>query len=244
LILFFQDITGIFDLRFIEKDYSSNTSILIKCHDNYIIIVTEVYNMASNITEEITNRIQKAEEGTIFLTGDFADITSITTARKSLGRLVQRGVIRRVMDGVYEKPRFSTFLKEQLPTDPDAVANALARYYHWNIAPAGDLALNKLGLSTQVPTVWSYISDGPYREFSWDNVRLSFKHRTNRDISNMSDHTVMVIEALKTLGKDRVDDEIVKILKEKIPEKEKNILKEEAFSSAEWLSEVIRKVCN
>ena len=86
-------------------------------------------------------------------------------------------------DGIYEKPRYSTLLEDFLPTDPEKVAYAIARNYHWTISPSGDIALNKLGLSTQVPTVWSYISDGPYREFAWDNIRLKYKHKTNREIS-------------------------------------------------------------
>ena len=87
-------------------------------------------------------------------------------------------------------------LKEYVPANPERVAYAIARGFHWTIAPCGDVALNKLGLSTQVPVVWSYISDGPYRKFSWDNITLSFKHRANREISFMSETTSLVVEAV------------------------------------------------
>ena len=93
------------------------------------------------------------------------------------------GLIRRVFDGAYEKPLFSELLNEYMPTDPEKVAYALARNYHWSIAPCGDIALNKLRLTTQLPAVWSYVSDGPYRDFGWGNVQLKFKHKTNREIS-------------------------------------------------------------
>ncbi len=193
---------------------------------------------------EIKNRILGAEDGTIFVTSDFSDITSLTTARKCLGRLAESGLIRRVMDGVYEKPRFSKLLKEYIPTDPETVAYAIAKSCHWSIAPCGDVALNKLGLSTQVPTVWSYVSDGPYREYAYDNIRLQFKHRTNRDISKMSNLTILVIEALKTIGKDGVTEKTVQTLRQRLPERERAVLLKEASCSAEWVYEVIKRICS
>ena len=182
--------------------------------------------MASGIYAEVKKRIELAEPGTVFLTSDFTDIATTTTVRKCLGRQVEEKIIRRIMDGVYEKPIYSKLLKEYIPANPDAIACAIARSFRWTIAPCGDVALNKLGLSTQVPVVWSYISDGPYRKFSWDNITLSFKHRANREISFMSETTTLVIEALKTLGKERIDDSIILSLKNRLPQAEKKKMSE------------------
>lgn len=199
--------------------------------------------MTSGIYTEIKKRIELAKPGTVFLSSDFTDIATTTTVRKCLGRQVKEKNIRRIMDGVYEKPVYSKFLKEYIPANPDAIAYAIARSFRWTIAPCGDVALNKLGLSTQVPVAWSYISDGPYRKFSWDNVTLSFKHRANRDISFMSETTTLVVEALKTLGKERIDDSIIQSLKNRLPEAEKKKMLEEATGVSEWIYAVIRKVC-
>lgn len=216
-----------------------------KCHENYIIIVTkkESIAMANGIYIEIKKRILDAEEGSIFVTSDFIDIATTTTVRKCLGRQVEEKNIRRIIDGVYEKPVYSNLLKEYIPANPERVAYAIARSFHWTIAPCGDVALNKLGLSTQVPVVWSYISDGPYRKFSWDNIALSFKHRANREISFMSETTTLVVEALKTLGKERIDESIIFSLKNRLPEAEKKKMLEEATGVSEWIYAVIRKVC-
>lgn len=65
--------------------------------------------------------------------------------------------------------------------NPDAVAKGLARTYHWTIAPHGKAALYLLGLSSKEPTVWSYISNGPYRTYEWNSNRLEFKYRTNKE---------------------------------------------------------------
>ena len=200
--------------------------------------------MASGICTEIKNRIESAESGTVFVTSDFSDIATITTVRKCLGRQVEQKSIRRIIAGVYEKPVYSKLLNEYIPVNPELVAYAIARNFHWTIAPCGDVALNKLGLSTQVPVVWSYISDGPYRKFAWDNINLSFKHRTNREISFMSDISTLVVEALKTLGKECVDEKVILSLKNRLPDKEKQILLEETTEVSEWIYNIIRTVCD
>ncbi len=197
----------------------------------------------SDIATTIKSRIQEFSPGKIFLTGEFSDVASNTTIRKTLGRLCQTGEIRRVIDGIYEKPVYSDLLKEYVPTDPEAVAYALAKYYRWNIAPCGDIALNKLRLSTQVPMVWSYISDGPYRDFDLEKIRISFKHRTNRDISNMSTITVMVIEALKSIGKDNVNDKVISTLQTVLSEQDKETVLKESTNSADWIYRTIQEVC-
>lgn len=199
--------------------------------------------MAEKIYDEIKKRIASYETGEVFFTTDFKDIASLPTIRKCLGRQVEEGAIRRIIDGTYEKPRYSKVLQEFLPTDPERVANALAKKYHWTISPCGDVALNKLGLSTQVPVVWSYVSDGPYRDFSWDNITLTFKHKTNREISFMSQISIMVIEALKTLGKNNIDENTVAVLKNRLNSEEKKILLNETVDSAAWIFEIVRKVC-
>ena len=199
--------------------------------------------MAKGIIDEIENRIEMSRPGTVFLTKDFTDIATNTTIRKCLGRQVDAGNLRRIMQGVYEKPAYSKLLKQYLPTDPDAVANAIATTYRWTIAPCGDLALNKLGLSTQVPAKWSYISDGPYRDFSWDNITIEFKHRTNRDISGISTFTTMLIEAIRALGKDRINENTIQQIHNLIPENQRLSILEEAKSSTDWIYNIIRKAC-
>jgi len=130
--------------------------------------------VAKGYMQEIRERILSAEEGSVFSTSDFADIADTNTVRSALYRLIQDGILRRILNGVYEKPKYSKLLDEYVAADPEAVANALARSYHWTIAPCGNTALNLLGLSTQVTAVWSYISDGPYKTYEWNSTKLEF----------------------------------------------------------------------
>ena len=184
--------------------------------------------MDNGYMQEIRARILAAEDGAVFVAPDFADIADTATIRQGLKRLYQSGIIRRIIRGIYEKPKYSKLLDEYVAADPDAVAKALARCYHWTIAPCGNTALNLLGLSTQVTAVWSYISDGPYKTYEWNSTKLEFKHRTNKEITGLSYMTSLVIQALKTLGRTNVTPEIIQTLSEKLSEAEKQACLKEA----------------
>ena len=199
--------------------------------------------MDNGYMQEIRARILAAEDGAVFVAPDFADIADTATIRQGLKRLYQSGIIRRIIRGIYEKPKYSKLLDEYVAADPDAVAKALARCYHWTIAPCGNTALNLLGLSTQVTAVWSYISDGPYKTYGWNSTKLEFKHRTNKEITGLSYMTSLVIQALKTLGRTNVTPEIIQTLSEKLSEAEKQACLKEATESTDWVYDTIRKMC-
>ncbi len=199
--------------------------------------------MAEGYMQEIRERVLTAEDGTLFIASDFADIAGTGTVRSALYRLVQNGNLRRILNGIFEKPKFSKLLNEYVATDPDAVAKALARSYHWTIAPCGNTALNLLGLSTQVTAVWSYISDGPYKTYRWDNTKLEFKHRTNKEITGLSYMTVLVIQALKILGKENVTSKTIRVLRSRLSEDDKAAMLIEAAESTDWVYDTIRQIC-
>lgn len=198
--------------------------------------------MANGYSRQIQERIGVAAGGTVFVGSDFADIADTETIRRNLNRLAQAGTLRRILKGVYEKPEYSEMLKEYVAADPDAVAKALARSYHWTIAPCGNTALNLLGLSTQVTAVWSYISDGPYKTYEWNSTKLEFKHRTNKEITGLSYMTILVIQALKTLGKTNVTSRTVQALKARLDEGDKAAMLREAAESTDWVYNIIRQI--
>lgn len=199
--------------------------------------------MADGYMSGIRERVISSEDGSVFVASDFADIAEANTIRQSIYRLVNEGSLRRILQGVYEKPKYSKLLEEYVAADPNAVAKALARSYHWTIAPCGNTALNLLGLSTQVTAVWSYISDGPYKTYEWNSTKLEFKHRTNKEITGLSYMTCLVIQALKTLGKSNVTPEVIQILSEKLSDDEKRACLKEATESTDWVYDTIRKMC-
>ena len=191
----------------------------------------------------IKTRIMNSPDGSVFTTVDFADVIENSRVGVILSRLEEDGVIRRVMRGIYDKPVYNDFLKEYVAPSPSLVAEALARNFGWTIVPCGDTALNILGLSTQVPAAWSYVSDGTYKEYTYDNTTIKFKRTTNKEISKLSYKTALVVQALKALGKDNIDDTIINKLKNDLTDEEKATALLEAKAATSWIYEFIKQIC-
>mgnify|MGYP000006735814 CR=1 FL=1 len=196
-----------------------------------------------NYLNEIKNRISVFENGSVFVAADFTDITDKKTASVGLTRLEADGIIKRVLRGVYYKPEYSDFLKEYIAAVPDNVAHAIARNFGWTIVPCGDTALNLLALSTQVPAVWLYVSDGAYKEYIYDNTVIRFKRTTNKDISKFSYKTALTVQALKALGKDKVDEPMIEKLRNSLSVEEKAMMLNEAKIATSWIYEYIKQIC-
>ena len=195
-----------------------------------------------NYLAEIKKRIEKSKTGDVFVAIDFVDITDKKTVQMALMRLELNSIIKRVFRGVYYQPEYNEFLKEYVAPSPALVAEAIARNFGWTIVPCGDTALNILGLSTQVPAVWSYVSDGAYKEYSFDNTTVKFKRTTNKEISKLSYKTALIIQALKALGKENITDEIIEKLKSCLTDEEKKAALFEAKTATSWIYEYIKDI--
>ena len=163
----------------------------------------------SSTHASILNRINGNMEGKCFSRSDFADLGSRLSISQSLSRLESEGIIISPLRGYYCKPKISKLLGEALPPDYNELASAIARNYGWTILPCGDILLNNLGLTTQVPVTWTYVSTGPYREYVSNGTVITFKHTANREMFNMSRTSAMIIQALKTLGKANITNQTV-----------------------------------
>lgn len=194
----------------------------------------------NSITKQIEN-IMSENQGKIFSINDFYNIGTKNTIKSVLYRLNEENKIKRLMDGLYIKPKYSNILKEYSYPDASEVAQKLADKFSWTIAPAGDTALNYTGLSTQVPNEYIYISDGAYREYLYRNKKIIFKHTTNRNITSYSKELAILIQAVKALGKDNISEEHIK----KLEVFAKNIeedLNEDTLKLPFWIQEVLAKI--
>lgn len=200
--------------------------------------------MKRNISfNQIEERIRNSQKGTMFLTSDFIDLASSDAANKALLRLEEAGLIRRILFGVYEYPEYNEFLNEYVEPSADRVAHALARKFGWTIIPCGDTALNLLGLSTQVPSVWLYVSDGTYKEYTYGNTTIKFKRTTNKEISKLSYKTALVIQAIKALGKENITNEIINKIAQATTDEEKAQMFAEAKYATSWIYDIIKTIC-
>ncbi|MEX0974380.1 MAG: DUF6088 family protein [Bacillota bacterium] len=194
--------------------------------------------------QDIVKRICDAEDGAVFITSDFLDLADTQTVNKALSRLTEEGVIDRVTRGIYTKPRYSELLDKDIPPRSDAIAKAIARNHGWTIVPCGDAALNMLGLSTQVPAVWHYVSDGPYRTYEADGMTLAFQHTDNKgEVINVSHKTALVVQALRALGRPNITSADLHGISKLLREEEKAQMLSESKRITAWVYELIRSIC-
>ena len=192
--------------------------------------------------DQIKNRINDFDSRKVFINNDFLDIAGNETVRRTLNQLVSENKIKRVINGFYYNPIYSELIGEYEAVSIHELALAIARKYNWNIAPYNSTALNLLGLSTQVPTHYKYISSGRYKEYKIGDTVLEFKKVNSGEIANMSLKTATVIQAIKSLGKENITNEVIQKIRENLTEKERKDLMNESKSVPSWIYEVIREI--
>ncbi|MCF6309295.1 MAG: DUF6088 family protein [Sulfurimonas sp.] len=197
-----------------------------------------------SIEDKVLSRIYGRGKGYAFFSNDFIDEFSQNSIDKALSTLTKKSKIRRVARGIYDYPKYSKLLEKQLSPDIEQISRAYARKLNWKIEVSGDTALNILGLSTQVVGKYIYLSNGPNKSYKLlNNMSVEFKKSSLKNIGFKHKESSLIVQALKTLGKDRVDSEIIKKIRKEIePSKYSKILND-TKSSTVWIYETIKKIC-
>jgi Family of unknown function (DUF6088) len=196
-----------------------------------------------NIEQQILSRIYGRGKGWAFTKTDFVAEFGEVNIHQALSSLARAGTIRRVCHGVYDYPRYSELLGQALSPDIDQVALALARKFNWRIQPFGDAALNLLGLSTQVPGRWVYLSDGPSRQYEIGKHTLAFRKSALKDAGFKYRESALVVQALKALGKEHVDGTVIKTIRQRLGPKNCARLLKDTRAATGWIYQIIKQVC-
>ena len=86
--------------------------------------------MTQTIEEQAVARVYGHGRGWSFSSVDFRGLGRVDMA---LLRLQEAGTIRRVLRGIYDYPRYSELLGQEMGPDIHQVAQALARKFAWRI---------------------------------------------------------------------------------------------------------------
>jgi hypothetical protein len=198
--------------------------------------------MPQAIEKKIQSRIYGHGRGWVFSPRDLADIGHRSTVASGLLRLQAKGTIRPVLRGLYEYPRFSRLLRQELAPDMDQVAGALARKFGWRIQPGGAVAANLLALSTQVPARAVYLSDGPDRSYRIGNRTLAFEHTALKEAGFKLKESGLVVQALKFIGQKKITPEAIAKLRRAIPAKLRPKLLADTKTATGWVYAAIQRM--
>ena len=179
--------------------------------------------MDKTAKSRMLHRIKSRGKGWVFSAIDFLPDLKHWEVRQSFVALENEGVITRVLPGLYYYPEYSILLKKNVAPDIQKIAKSLARKFNWKIFPEGNVALNFLALSTQVPANYVYISSGSPRKYKIGGLTLEFRHRMPKESTISNENAQLVIQAMKSLGRTHASEpDFIKLLSTR-------------FSPAEWV---------
>jgi hypothetical protein len=200
--------------------------------------------MEDSLSGKIRQRIKRGKSGKIYFAKDFGDIGNDELINKALFRLERNKTLVRLSHGIYLRPVVDKQIGVLYPA-PDAVAKAIAKRDNARIQPTGNYALNILGLSTQVPMNVVYMTDGSPRKVSVGKRKITFRKTSPRNFIYKGKIIPLVVSALKTLGKENVNQEHINRLRQILTESEdKRTLLNDANLATTWIKKLILPLIN
>lgn len=191
--------------------------------------------------EKLLQEIYRNKPGWAFSATDFSKNFNRGELDVALSTLTEERKIRRVLRGVYDYPIYSKILKKNVAPDTHQVAKAIARKYNWVIFPDGDTALNYLGLSNQVVAKFVYLSDGPNKIYSTDELTITFKHIAKKEIITSDETTALIIQAIRAVGKSQITLDFIKELSLKFSLKKWEIILANGTRAVAWIYEIMKQ---
>jgi len=199
--------------------------------------------MNNSIENKILIKIKKAKRGTLFFSDNFSSFSSADTVRRMLNRLVEKGEIERVSSGIFVRPQIDKRMGKIMPQIED-VADAIARRDKAKIVHTGNYALNRLGLSTQVPMKIIYLTDGSARNIKVGNYTIFFIRTSPKNVAAIGKISRLAIQALKAIGKDNVSQAEIEHIQNILLKEKKAYLEHDLKIAPAWIKEIIRYSLN
>lgn len=196
-----------------------------------------------SVETSILNQIKVLPPGELILPSDFIEMGSSEAVRIALYRLEKRGIIKRVAQGIYVRPKESSLIGLVLPT-AEEVAEAIVKRDRIRTLPTGSYALNALGLSTQVPINIVLLTDGSPREIKVGKRTIKFKKTTPKNLLTLGKISRLVIQALKELGNGKVSESEEKRILELLQEENQADLKHDIALAPIWIQTIMKKALN
>lgn len=188
---------------------------------------------------QILKRLQNFDRGQILFPSDFKDLASVSNINQALSRLTKQGVIRRLGQGVYQyQPKVDAELGLINPS-LEEIADAISKRDMVRIIPTGIYALQKLGLSTQMPMQAVYLTDGAPRKIKVGKRVITFKKTSPKKLLIKGKINQLVIQALSELKAKNVTEAVIEKIFEALKNEDTSLIRKDAMLAPEWISKIL-----
>ena len=190
----------------------------------------------------LKDRILAMPDDSVLFRSDFPEYHSEFVG-SVLAELTNEGVLVKLAQGIYSKPRKSKF-GVVLPS-VDKIVHAIAVRDKAQILPSGMTALNALGLSTQVPMNYTYLTSGSERTVNLSSRKIYLKRGVPKNFCYRTKLIGLMVQALRTLKQENVGEaelQTIRTLISKEPERE--ALMTDVGMMPAWMKRLIKPMIN
>ena len=201
-------------------------------------------NEESYIEESKTlkSRIKALPDDSVLFRSDYPEYHSEFVG-STLAELTESGVLFKMAQGIYVKPRKSRF-GLVLPSI-EKIVQAIAMRDNAEVLPTGTTALNALGLSTQVPMNYSYLTSGSERTIKLANRQVVLKRGVPKNFCYKTRLIALLTQALRALKQENIGDSEIQIIRELIvKETDKESLAKDVDAMPGWMKRIIKPMLN
>ena len=186
----------------------------------------------------LKQRIEAMPEDCILFRSDFPEYHTEFVG-SILSELTTEGVLVKIAHGIYAKPRKSKF--GIVFPSVDKVVQAIATRDNAKVLPSGMTALNALGLSTQVPMNYTYLTTGSERTVNLSNREVVLKRGVPKNFCYGTRLISLLVQALKALKKENVGEEELNIIQQLVTkETNKETLAKDVDMMPAWMKRIIK----
>jgi hypothetical protein len=193
------------------------------------------------LTSQILEEASRLPEGAPLAAKALLRLGSRPAVDQALSRLARRGQLLRAGRGIYVRPVESRF-GVRAPA-VEKVIEAVAAQRGETIVPSGAAAANTLGLTTQVPVRWVYLTSGPSRTLRLGRQTVELKHAPQWQLVLPSRPAGQAVRALAWLGPTKAH-ESMRRLKRTLPKTELDALAVVGPRLPSWLAEPVSQIAH
>lgn len=208
----------------------------LKNRQNFKGVMKSVHSGIGGST--LRQRIETLPEDSVLFRSDFTDYHSEFVGG-TLSELTNEGVLVKLAQGIYARPRKSRF-GVVLPS-VEKIVQAISKRDNAKVIPFGMTALNALGLSTQVPMNYTYLTTGSERTISLKNQQVVLKRGVPKNFCYTTRLISLMVQALRALKQENVGQEEIQTIRTLITrEPDKESLTKDVDMMPAWMKRIVK----
>ena len=192
--------------------------------------------------KQIEIYLESRRKGKIYFTSDFRNIVPESAIRMAMSRLVKSKTLIRLAQGIFYYPKIDRKTGITLLPSIEDIAETLAKRDKARIVPTGAYAMNKLGLSTQVPMKIVFMTDNVPRKVKIGRTWITFQKAATKNFAYKSYVTMLASFALSEIGKDNVTPQDMAMIASTLLQEDENKIRKDLALTPAWIRKIIENM--